>query len=101
MKIKMVHKARSIEQYLHEAGEKVEVKIEKRITLDRAEFVKFSDDFMGDYEFLKANADICGETEKGERRCIRIDSEDVSYSIVVDLDGYTWARYAGIIKRAR
>ena len=101
MKIKMVHKARSIEHYLHEDGEKVEVKIEKRITLDRAEFVKFSEDLMGDYEFLKANADICGETEKGERRCIRIDSEDVSYSIVVDLDGYTWARYAGIIKRAR
>lgn len=103
MKATMIRKASSSRDWLQIAGKDlhtpVEVKIEKTIKLTQAEFKKFESDFFEDSELIKSNQDKMFVDENEIWHCIKITAPHTSYSILVESEGYNYARYTAIITK--
>lgn len=111
MKAAMIRKASSAKDWLDcaarmeydgETVKKVDVAIEKTITLPQYEFKKFADNLLYDSEIVKENIDLMRVDENGVWHCIKVTSRGVPYSIQVESEGYDYARYTEIVvKRVR
>lgn len=106
MKAAMIRKASSAKDWLDcaarmeyngETVKKVEVAVEKTITLKKDEFQKFADNLLDDSEIVKENIDLMREDENGVWHCIKVTSRGLPYSILVESEGYDYARYTAII----
>lgn len=106
MKAAMIRKASSAKDWLDcaarmeydgESVKKVNVAIEKTITLPKEEFKKFADNLLDDSEIVKENIDLMRVDENGVWHCIKVTSRDLPYSILVESEGYNYARYTAII----
>lgn len=106
MKAAMIRKASSAKDWLDwaarmeydgETVKKVDVAIEKTITLPKEEFKKFADNLLDDSEIVKENIDLMRVDENGVWHCIKVTSRGVPYSILVESEGYDYARYTAII----
>lgn len=107
MKATMIRKASSAKDWLDRAAEikqlfgrkpqAVEVVIEKTITLKKDEFQKFADNLLDDSEIVKENVDLMRVDKNGVWHCIKVTSRGLPYSILVESEGYDYARYTAII----
>lgn len=107
MKATMIRKASSAKDWLDRAAEikqlfgrkpqAVEVVIEKTITLKKDEFQKFADNLLDDSEIVKENVDLMRVDENDVWHCIKVTTRDLPYSILVESEGYDYARYTAII----
>lgn len=106
MKATMIRKASSAKDWLDcvarmeyngETVKKVEVTVEKTITLKKDEFQKFVDNLLYDSEIVKENVDLMRVDKNGVWHCIKVTSRGLPYSILVESEGYDYARYTAII----
>ncbi len=77
---------------------KREVVIEKTITLTPSEFAAFCDDFLGYWDFIKENRDLMKEKD-GIWHCIKVTARGSKISVLVESEGYDFARYTAVIKK--
>jgi len=79
---------------------KNEVKIEKVVTLQINEFRKFEDRLLDNYDFITENKELMYIDEDDVWHAILITAKEVDYGILVESEGYDYARYAAYISKS-
>ncbi len=74
--------------------------VEKVITLPDSEFESFASDMMRDRSFIKDSVN-CMYSDKDNAHCLMVVCEGSEDAILVDAEGYTYARYSALIPRGK
>jgi hypothetical protein len=75
--------------------------IQKVIQLETDEFAKFCEKPYKEYDFIKENTHITGTDEDGNRLCLLIMDKESGDGVIVDSEGYDYARYASFMPKAK
>ena len=78
---------------------KNEVKIEKVVTLQINEFRKFENRLLDNYDFIKENKEHMFIDENGVWNAILVTAKEIDYGILVQSEGYDYARYTAFISK--
>lgn len=102
MKARMVRKASSFQQWVERVamqndGEEVKAVIEKEITLPDAEFEKYLNDLLEEKDFIKENKDLMKVDENGVWHCIKVVGGRIKGQIIIQSEGYDYARYTSLM----
>lgn len=71
----------------------------RRIPLEISDFRKFEDRLLDNYEFISVNKELMYVDEDGVWHAILVTAKEVDYGIVVQSEGYDYARYAAFISK--
>ena len=71
--------------------------IEKTITIDSDLFECFIMDPLSDYDFIKEHLELMYCDENEVFHCILVTSDEHDFGILVESEGYHYARYAAFI----
>ena len=74
--------------------------VEKVIEMSGEEFVSFQNNLLSEHEFIKENNDLMYNDEDGDH-CILVIGKGYDDGILVDSEGFSYARYAAYIPNAR
>ncbi len=74
--------------------------IEKEIVLDKKDFDKFLNHPLDDYDFIKENVELMYCDKENVYHCIFITSNEDDFGILIESEGYHYARYAAFISKA-
>lgn len=94
MKTKFIQKATE-----DELIPKDEFVIEKTIVLEKDLFERFIHNPLDDYEFIKNNVYLMYCERNGVIHCIYVTSDAHDFGILVDSEGYHYARYAAYLPK--
>lgn len=72
--------------------------IEKTIELDKAEYDRFANDLFSDRDFIKENIELMRVDKNGVKHCISVKARGENGGILVESEGYEYARYAAYLK---
>lgn len=75
-------------------------KIENTITLEAEIFEAFLNSPLGDYDFIEDNIERMYIDKDGIWHCILITAEGYDFGVLVQSEGYSYARYAASIPRS-
>ncbi len=73
--------------------------IEKVVSIDSDLFECFIRDPLSDYDFIKDNLSLMYCDEHEVFHCIYVTSENHDYGILVESEGYHYARYAAFLPK--
>ena len=79
-----------------EEREKVPFVVEKVIEIDEKEFDKFAGDLLEDRDFIKDNIGLMYFDRDRVWHCILVKAKDKQEGILVESEGYEYARYSAI-----
>jgi hypothetical protein len=68
--------------------------VEKTIELERAEYERFANDLFSDQDFIKENRELMHVDKDGVRHCLLVTAKGETNGILVESEGYDYARYA-------
>jgi len=68
--------------------------IEKVIELEQDEYDEFAANLMDHYDFIEENNDLMFVDTADVWHCILVKAKDAADGILVESEGYTYARYA-------
>jgi len=74
-------------------------KIEKAIMSSEEEFNKFINNPLDDYDFIKENVDLMYCDKENVFHCIYITSIEHNFGILIESEGYHYARYAAYLPK--
>ncbi|HAX02671.1 MAG: hypothetical protein A2Y45_01470 [Tenericutes bacterium GWC2_34_14] len=74
--------------------------IEKVIVLDKKDFDKFLNHPLDDYDFIKENVELMYCDKENVYHCILVTSNEDDFGILIESEGYHYARYAAYISKA-
>ncbi len=77
-----------------------QAKAEKAIRLSEKEFEKFLQSPMECQDFIKGNVDLMRQDESGVYHCLLVTGENHRDGVLVEADGYDYARYASYVPDA-
>ncbi len=75
-------------------GTEYEFAIEKVINLTESEYAAFLKEPLADYDFIKENKELMWRDDDNVRHCILIMVKEAEEGILIEAEGYNWARYA-------
>jgi len=96
MKVNFVRKAEHEELIPQD-----EFVIEKEIVLDALTFEEFIINPLGYYDFIKENTNIMYCDTDGVYHCIYVTSNEHDFGILVESEGYHYARYTAFLPKSR
>lgn len=73
--------------------------IETVVEIPIKKFNKFLDDMLADYDFIKAHKDLMYVDENNIWHTIYVTAKDLDYGILVQSEGYSYARYSAFLRR--
>lgn len=73
--------------------------IEKEVILVRREFDEFIKRPLNDYYFIEENIDTMYVDEGGISHCIFVTSDEHDFGILVESEGYKYARYTAYLTK--
>ena len=76
-----------------------EVLVKKVVTLEIEKFRKFENGLLDDYDFIKENKEHMFIDENGVWNAILVTANEIDYGILVQSEGYDYARYAAFISK--
>jgi hypothetical protein len=74
--------------------------IEKEIILEETEFNKFIHNPLGYYDFIKGNTNLMYCDTDGVYHCIYITSNEHDFGILIESEGYHYARYTAYLPKS-
>lgn len=74
--------------------------VEKVVELSKKQYEEFDKDKLGDYRFIEENTEYMYEDEQG-KHCILILGEGMEDGILIEAEGYSYAKYAAVLPNAR
>lgn len=77
-----------------------QAKAEKTIRLSEREFENFLQSPMEYQDFIKGNVDLMRQDESGVYHCLLVTGENHRDGVLVEADGYDYARYASYVPDA-
>ena len=72
----------------------IHVQVAKVIQLTQEQYRHFGSHLLEDMPFIKANKDLSGSKGKGVTRCLLVTTRSRRDGILVDCQGYNFARYS-------
>jgi len=72
--------------------------VETTIELEKTEFDIFGNDLFADQDFIKENVELMYVDRNGIRHCILVKERGQNGGILVESEGYDYARYAAYLK---
>lgn len=72
----------------------IHVQVAKVIQLTQEQYRHFCSHLLEDMPFIKANKDLSGSKDKGVTRCLLVTTRSRRDGILVDCQGYNFARYS-------
>jgi hypothetical protein len=81
-----------------EAKQRSNYIIEKTIILDETGYTYFADNLLADAEFISENLELMFVDKSGIKHCLFITKEGAKDGILVESEGYGYARYAAYLK---
>ena len=75
-------------------------KIENIVTLEPKFFEEFLDSPINDYDFIEDNRERMYTDKDGIWHCILVTAEGYNFGILVQSEGFSYARYAASIPRS-
>lgn len=81
-----------------EAKQRSKYIVEKTITLDEEDYMHFAGNLLSDMWFLVENLDKMFVDKSGIKHCLFIRKEGANGGILVESEGYSYARYAAYLK---
>ena len=73
--------------------------IEKEVVIESDLFERFINDPLNDYDFIKENLEIMYCDNNGVFHCIFITTEQHDFGILVESEGYHYARYTAYLPK--
>ncbi len=73
--------------------------IETVVELPIKEFNKFLDDMLGDYKFIEERKHLMYVDRDNVWHAIYVTAKDIDYGILVQSEGYGYARYSAFLRR--
>jgi hypothetical protein len=73
--------------------------IEKEIVLDESAFEEFINNPLGYYDFIKDNTNLMYCDTYGVFHCIYVTSNEHDFGILVESEGYHYARYTAYLPK--
>ena len=77
-----------------------QAKAEKIIRLSERKFERFLKNPMEDQDFIKENVDLMRQDESGVYHCLLVIGDNHRDGVLVEADGYDYARYASYVPDA-
>lgn len=74
--------------------------IEKIVEISQRQFIKFLDDMLGDYDFIKVHKDLMYIDSNNVWHAILVTTRELDYGILVQADGSSYARYSAFIRKS-
>ena len=90
MKVDMRRKAECIAELMP----KTEAVVELTILLDKDDYEEFANNLLDDYDFIKDNIDKMFVDSIGVEHCILVTYDGSEHGVLVQSEGYTYARYS-------
>lgn len=75
--------------------------IEKTVELTEKEYNHFYHNLLEDYSFIAENSDCMYQDNNGVRHCILVLGKGITDGILVEAEGYGYARYSAFLPGAR
>lgn len=75
-------------------------KIIKTITLTEARFEEFMDGLLSDQDFIEEHSREMYRDENNVWHVLFVTAEEVDYGVLVNSEGYSYARYAAYVKKS-
>lgn len=75
--------------------------VEKVIHLSGEQLDDFSKNLLRDYDFIAENIGLMRQDENDVKHCLLVIGDDREYGILVESEGYNYARYAAFVPNAR
>ncbi len=94
MKAKFIRKAMDYELIPQD-----EFVIEREIVLTEDAFETFIKQLLNDYDFIYENIDVMFVDEEGIYHCIFVTSDKHDFGILVESEGYKYARYTAYLPK--
>lgn len=101
MKVMFTRKAVDIEELIrrpYSVRDAINFVIEKTVVLPSPEFLLFTRSLLKDHPFIEENIDLMYRDIKGNYHCILVKEKGSTSGILVESEGYSYARYAAIYK---
>ena len=73
--------------------------IEKEIVLDESAFEEFINNPLGYYDFIKENNNLMYCDTYGVYHCIYVTSKEHDFGILIESEGYHYARYTAYLPK--
>lgn len=74
--------------------------IEGTVYLEPEEFYHFKNNLLEDYDFIRANCRKMYRDTNGVWHCILVTTEEADHGILVEAEGYSYARYSAYINKS-
>ena len=71
--------------------------VEKVIVLEDDEFNNYLDDLLADKKFIEDNLDLMYVDDEDKWHAILVTSNSVDYGILIQSEGYSYARYSAYV----
>lgn len=75
--------------------------IEKIIEVPETEYRQFRNNLLRDIDFIRENTDLMYVDKSGINHCLLVIDADSSEGVLIESEGYDYARYASLIPGAR
>ncbi len=75
----------------------IRVQVEKAIELTQQQYQYFSTHLLEDMPFIAANRELAGRDPQGVTHCLLVSARNRRDGILVDCQGYDYARYAAYV----
>ncbi len=95
MKVNFIRKAMNYELIPQD-----EFIVEKTVEISERAFNKFINRPLDDYEFIRDNVNLMYCDKNNIYHCIFITTKNKDYGILVESEGYHYARYAAYLPKA-
>ena len=73
--------------------------IEATVTLSASQFDHFKKNLLRDYSFIEEHAERMYQDNDGVMHCIFVTAEESPYGILVESEGYNYARYSAYLEK--
>lgn len=75
--------------------------VEKVLELTESEYARFYQSPLAEYDFIADHRDLMRQDADGTRHCLLVLGENQEDGILVDAEGYGYARYHALLPKAR
>ena len=90
-----------VQDLSYDAAGQIQVEVMKAIELTAAQYQHFASHMLEDMPFIEANSDLTGCDEKGVNHCLLVYDRKRRDGILVDCQGYNYARYSCYVPEKR
>jgi hypothetical protein len=89
---------KALKEAISKGGKPESFVIEKQVALEVAEYKAFTESLLSDYDFIADNLNLMRKDRNGIYHCLLVTETGGNGGILIESDGYEYARYAAHLR---